>query len=431
MRITFLNAVGSIGGAEVSLLGLMAGIRGTAPEIRMHLVAGEDGPLLDKVRCLGIEAQVVALGPLRRMGDSELAGPNASRSLKKLATIFRVIFTAPRIVAYCLKLRTAIAQARPDVVHSNSMKMHLLAAVSTPLSIPVVWQIHDYVSSRPLMRTLLKVFVMRCNALVGVSQSVCADLRNSLKYLPARMSCVYNSVDPDDFSSAGVRADLDRMTGLEPAPTGTIKVGLVATFARWKGHDVFLSALAAVPSHIPVRGYIVGAPVYSTQGSQFSVDELKTTCRDLGIADRVGFTGYCDRPAEAMRALDIVVHTSVAPEPFGMVLVEAMCAGTAVISTASGGAAEICVNGTNCLTCRPGDAAALADRITTLAQNRALRVKLAASARKRAAEDFRPALAAAKMIRVYHRASRITEASILTVRPATVPGQDAIPERKA
>jgi glycosyltransferase involved in cell wall biosynthesis len=431
MRITFLNAVGSIGGAEMSLLSLMAGIRQAAPEIRMHLIAGEDGPLLERVRRLGIEAQVVGLGQLRTIGDSELSSPGAANFVKKLATTSRAILAAPRIVAYCRHLRAAIAQARPDVVHSNSMKMHLMGAVSTPRAISVIWQIHDYISSRPLMKMLLKLTVKRCNTLVGVSQSVCADLQTSLKCRTARMSCVYNSVDPDAFSSEGVRADLDRLAGLEPAPSGTIKVGLVGTFARWKGHEVFLSALAAVPRHIPVRGYIVGAPVYSTEGSQYSVDELKTLCSDLRIANRVGFTGYCDRPAEVMRALDIVVHASVAPEPFGMVLVEAMCAGTAVISTARGGAAEICLNAVNCLTCRPGDAASLADRIATLAEDRTLRAKLAASARGRGA-NFRPERAAAEMIRVYRHAIEIPEAQVLTDRAATTLAvRDAMPERKA
>src|SRR5260370_18201640 len=120
MKITFLNAVGSIGGAEMSLLGLMAGIRRTAPEIRMHLIAGEDGPLLDRVRRLGIEAQVVCLGQLRTMGDSELSSPGSANLVKKLATIFRPILAAPRIVAACRHFRTATAPTRPAALQSNT-----------------------------------------------------------------------------------------------------------------------------------------------------------------------------------------------------------------------------------------------------------------------------------------------------------------------
>src|SRR5260370_28129060 len=124
MRITFLNAVGSIGGAEMSLLSLMAGIRQAAPEIRMHLIAGEDGPLLERVRRLGIEAQVVGLGQLRTIGDSELSSPGAANFVKKLATTSRAISAAPRMFAYCRHLRAPISQLHPDVVHSNAMTMH-------------------------------------------------------------------------------------------------------------------------------------------------------------------------------------------------------------------------------------------------------------------------------------------------------------------
>lgn len=69
-----------------------------------------------------------------------------------------------------------------------------------------------------------------------------------------------------------------------------------------------------------------------------------------------------------MRALDIVVHASTQPEPFGLVIAEAMACGRAVIASQAGGAAEIIDPGENALGLPPGDAAVLAERIVQLAQ---------------------------------------------------------------
>src|SRR5262249_13053440 len=69
----------------------------------------------------------------------------------------------------------------------------------------------------------------------------------------------------------GDGAALDRLAGLEVAPPGTARVGLVATYARWKGQEVFLQAA----SQVDARFYVVGGPVYRTRGSQFSLEELR------------------------------------------------------------------------------------------------------------------------------------------------------------
>ena len=137
----------------------------------------------------------------------------------------------------------------------------------------------------------------------------------------------------------------------------------MATFARWKGHATFLRALGLLPETLPVRGYIVGGPVYTTGASQVSLEELQRAGAAEGLDGRVGFVGYVPTPPHAMRALDVVVHASTEPEPFGLVIAEGMACGRAVVVSAAGGAAEIIEPGVNALSHEPGDAAGLADRI--------------------------------------------------------------------
>jgi glycosyltransferase involved in cell wall biosynthesis len=135
-----------------------------------------------------------------------------------------------------------------------------------------------------------------------------------------------------------------------------------------------------------VRGYIIGGPIYQTGGSQFSLTELRELAAARGLGDRIGFTDRIDRVPAALRALDIVVHASVEPEPFGLAIAEAMATGRPVVVSRAGGAAEIAEAGA--LFHTPGNADELADAIFQLAKDAALRASLGAAGRRAALRLF-------------------------------------------
>jgi glycosyltransferase involved in cell wall biosynthesis len=109
---------------------------------------------------------------------------------------------------------------------------------------------------------------------------------------------------------------------------------------------------------------------------------------ELGLGDTVVFTGPVDDPAGALRGLDIVVHASTEPEPFGMVIAEAMACGRPVVVALAGGALEIVHDGVDALGHTPGDASELADRLKQLASDPALRKRLGGEARRSAEKRF-------------------------------------------
>ena len=126
---------------------------------------------------------------------------------------------------------------------------------------------------------------------------------------------------------------------------------------------------------------MIGGPLYDTAGSQWTIDELRARARALGVESGVGFTGFqSDMPA-ALRALDVVVHASTEPEPFGLVIAEAMAVGRAVITTGDGGAGEIVQAEETAVISAPGDAPALAAAIARLAREQSLRERLGRTAR--------------------------------------------------
>jgi glycosyltransferase involved in cell wall biosynthesis len=87
---------------------------------------------------------------------------------------------------------------------------------------------------------------------------------------------ISNSVDLGRFSPDGATLDLDARCGLPPSGAGVVRVGLVSTFARWKGHHLFLEAVGRLPPSLNVRAYVIGGPVYATENSEVSLEELRT-----------------------------------------------------------------------------------------------------------------------------------------------------------
>jgi glycosyltransferase involved in cell wall biosynthesis len=288
--------------------------------------------------------------------------------------------------AFLRRFRTLLRRLRPDVVHSNGLKTHLLARVVVPAGVPVGWHVHDFYAERPLMARLLKRMTGGVAGAVAISDAVRRDFEATVPDVP--VTVVRNGVDTAHFSPADRDGrELDRLAGMEGS-TDVVRVGLVATYANWKGHGVLLEALARLPADLPVRGYVVGGPIYTTAGSQWTRGELEAKATQLGLRGRIGFVPFQSDPADVYRMLDVVVHASTRPEPFGLTIAEAMSCGRAVVVSAAGGAVELFTEGVDALGHRPGNVDELATAIRRLVEDADLRRRLGADARATALERF-------------------------------------------
>jgi glycosyltransferase involved in cell wall biosynthesis len=397
MRVVYLSASGQLGGAERCLVDILASIRQAEPQWTLHLIAGADGPLMSRASSLGVASSVLPF-PLAvaRVGEA------ATDGRRGLIGLGRTLLAGVAATGYIGRLKQRLRSLGPDVMHSNGLKMHVLAVQAAPRGVPVLWHLHDYVGRRALARRLLRLRVGRCGAIVANSYGVAADARVVFG-AASSVGVVPNGIDLAVFSPEGPRTDLDALAGLPAAPPGVVRVGLVATMARWKGHEVFLRALSLLPRDMPARAYVVGGPIYQTEGSQWTIDELRRRAGELGLGDRVGFTGFVDDPASVMRALDIVVQCSTEPEPFGLVVAEAMACARAVIATSALGAGEVAVPERDLLAFEAGDAAALARSISRVVRDAELRARLGRQARDTATKAFDRRRFATELVPIYQR----------------------------
>src|SRR3954468_9967953 len=173
MRIAFLNPSGQLGGAELCLLDMIAVLRQTRPDWDIHLIIAAAGPLADRASALGAVVEIVPFPPeLASLGDSNGAG--------KLSLFIKILRATSSIRGYRDQLRAALNRIQPHFIHSNGFKMHLLGAMARPTPSALVWHIHDYVSSRPVMARLPRFYAPRARAIITNSKLVAEDVRLSL-----------------------------------------------------------------------------------------------------------------------------------------------------------------------------------------------------------------------------------------------------------
>ena len=418
IKILYLNPVGAIGGAERCLLHVMAAARAAEPSAELHLITSTDGPLLQKAENLGVRARLLQM-PACLTGIGEPSRIDATRlSVARLAC--RACRAAPAALRYARRLREAIEEIGPALVHSNGQKTHFLSGLCGWTKGALIWHMHDFLARRPMTARTLRRVSKHVTGFIAVSQAIRQDVQDLLKRVPTTV--IYNVVDVNQFCpGSGAACRLDELAGLPSAEAGALRVGLVATFARWKGHDVFLRAAARLLAQQPerkLRFYIVGGPIYGTRGSQVSLAELTARAAELGIASRLGFVPYVDNPAGVYRALDVVVLPSTQPEPFGLTIVEAMACGRPVIASQAGGAAEILTDHHDAIGVPPGNAENLAQAILLLLADPSLRNKLGANARQTTVERFSQSRLVPEISAIYRQQIQSHPSASARSRPA-------------
>ncbi len=229
---------------------------------------------------------------------------------------------------------------------------------------------------------------------VAISEVIKQDLLD-FGIPESRITIIHNCVDTTRFSPAVTPVDLQARFGI---PQGRLVVALFGRLVSWKGQDVFLKAMADVLPAVPeAHGLIVG------DGEPDHVRGLEQLAHDLQIADRVTFGGYHADTPQLLRSVDVVTHMSTRPEPFGLVVSEAMAAGKPIVAMAEGGPLEIVLDGETGLLVPPREPKPTADAIIRLLRDERLRTSFGAKARERVIDRFSAEHCAKQYAALYNR----------------------------
>ena len=371
LKVVYVDHVAQLSGGEIALLRLLPHLDRVNP----HVVLGQDGPLVEQLHLAGISVEVLPLAPRAR--DLRRAEVRLDRLDARAA-----VSTA----RYVLRLARRLRRLRPDLVHTNSLKAGVYGSLAARLAgIPVVWHVRDRIaldylpgSAITLVRRMSRHLA---TAVVANSKATMATLE------PAANPTVVYSVVPEAIQRV---APVNRVDGRP------MTYGIVGRLAPWKGQDLFLRAFARAFPDGPERGVVVGGALFGEDDYARGLGQLAET---LGIAGRVEFRGFRTDVWDELSRLDVLVHASTIPEPFGQVILEGMAAGVPIVAARSGGPAEILDDGVTGMLYEPNDPEQLAAAMRRLL-DAALRERLSAAAR-REVRRYEPRAVAAELQRLY------------------------------
>ena len=286
-----------------------------------------------------------------------------------------------------------------DLVHVHGAHELMLPVRWVLRKVPIIFTVHGYHGEGAQFS-----YQMSCwfsNWLATEVISVCEAEYNLLRELglnEKKLHLIYNGVKEPILDSA---KSMELAERFRLNPETQIILGTAARLNEAKGLTYLLKAFAALtPSPSPIgRGEKELRLVIAGTGELEA--SLKQEAQDLGISDRVIFTGYLDDLPNLMQLFDIFVLPSL-HEPFGLVCAEAMSQSKPVVVTGVGGLAEQVSDRQTGFIVMPRDPDDLAAKLAELINDRELRDRFAKSGYARYRELFSSEIMLTKTSNLYN-----------------------------
>lgn len=290
-------------------------------------------------------------------------------------------------ISYVIRLAHKCRKERVDVLHSNNFALEPLWAARL-LGIAIVSHLHGFLYV-PMERSRRRS-IRHVKAFVSISRAVTE-------------SAVGAGVDRTRIRE--IPNFVERVPEASPPPMPTeLAIGIFGRVTYWKGQKEFLHAAMQVLPRFPgLRVYVVGD---ASDSEPRYLDECREIAQSSQFARQIEFTGLVTDVAAYYRKCTVVVHASIEPEPFGMVLIEAMAEARPVVASILGAPPEIIQDGVEGYLVNPKDPDAMASRVTTLLADPALAAEMGCQGHKKALVNYNPSVAARRFERLYMEVAR-------------------------
>jgi starch synthase len=309
-------------------------------------------------------------------------------------------------------LSMAAAAGSADLVHSHTWYANLAGHLAALLyGVPHVATVHSLEPLRPWKAEQLgggyevsswceRTSLESAAAIIAVSNGMRSDVLNTYPAIPAgRVRVIRNGIDTAEYAP-DPRTDVLERYGVDPARPSVIFVGRIT---RQKGVPVLLHAAAGLD---PAAQLVLCA-------GQPDTPELAAEVEGLVADLRAARSGVIWIPEMLPRhaVIQLLSHATVFAcpslyEPLGIVNLEAMACGTAVVGSAVGGIPEVVSDGETGLLVPPDDPAALAVALNTLVGDAARAAAMGRLGRERAVAEFGWKAVAAQTAALYAELAR-------------------------
>lgn len=358
LRVAYIDHTAKWSGGEVALFNILTNI---GEQIDPLVILAEEGTLAERLREKGIDVRIIPL-------DESI------RSRGRNAVNLGAPAAAFKLLAYGRKLAPLLKQEKVVCVHTNSLKSALYGTIAAKKAgVPLIWHIRDHIGA-PYLKPVVAKTIRLLSRLIpnGVIANSHSTL-NALELPSSKKTLVVYSA----FAKA-IGA------GIGKRDQKTFNVLLVGRLAHWKGQHIVLEAAKAFKQDTRVKFWLAGDALFGEE--EYKQELIQKMAKDE--LTNVSLLGHVEDIQGLMNKADLLIHTSITPEPFGQVIVEGMAAGLPVIASAEGGPVEIVIPGETGLLIQPGDAKILADSITWMLEHPEERKRMADNGMRRVKEHF-------------------------------------------
>lgn len=276
---------------------------------------------------------------------------------------------------YSMKALLQVRRLKPDLVHSQSVRMGVPAYVARKLwrTPYLVWgrgtDVYlPWLFKRPISRLILR----NANAVIALTR----DMKQEMQKIYSReVEVIPNGIELQDYRDLGAKAEIRRSLGLGGDERLVLFVG---TLRPVKGLPFLIEAMSIMRQHNPVARLMLVGDGQERRGLQGLVEESD-------MEDAVTFVGEVpnEKVPEYMAAADVLVLPSLS-EGFPVTILEAMAAGLPVVATRVGGLTEIVEDGENGFLVEPRSPQETADRLCLLLADDSLRERISRNNREKA-----------------------------------------------
>lgn len=336
------------GGGEMMLWDLVQ--QGRNAGVEWLVIFLEDGPMVEQVKSLGIDARVVESGRLRQIH---------------------------RFIGAVLRIAAIARRERADIIVNWMWITHISGGLAAMLAgLPAVWYQLEVPSDKTWLVRIATLIPAR--AIITLSRDGKQAQAEIWPHRPTPL--VYPGVALDRFEPNALPTpeEARRKLGL---PLHGPLIGIVGRLQRWKGMHVLVQAMPKILQKYPDAHCLVVGGKHDLEPDY--EDFLKAEITALGLKDQVIMAGLQRNIPEWVQAMDVFVHASD-NEPFGIVIIEAMALGKPVIAGSAGGPTEIITDGMNGLLTPYGDAEQLAIAILRYLDEQEFAQSAGVAARQRA-----------------------------------------------
>lgn len=307
----------------------------------------------------------------------------------RLRVITRPVLRSPSLLPWLLGFvpsAQALARLAREkniaLIHTNTGVICNSALAARFAGIPHIWHIRDWFQEfGPLWKPYSRYILALSKKVLCVSRPIAGQFPPSPK-----IEVLNNGIDVSEFPPITPleRQEARKTFGFSESDLVVGTVGRLKFFR--KGQEFLIQAAAQLQAQgKTVKLLLAGGPA---PGAEDHFERMRQLTAQLGLADRVVFTGELANTRPAYAAMDIFVLPSAQPEPFGGVVMEAMSLGLPVIGTNIGGTPDQISEGETGLLVPPADPEALTTALLRLVENPTLRDSLAQAARPRIQSRF-------------------------------------------